>query len=120
MSKLHKGAKRTKEHKEKLRLANLGEKSHFWKGGLTDENRKLRNSSMAKNWRKEVFERDDYTCQDCGLTSGNGKAVILNADHIKSWSKYPELRFDLDNGRTLCLECHKKTDTFGGKKIDES
>jgi hypothetical protein len=41
----------------------------------------------------------------------------LNADHIKSWAHYPELRFDTSNGRTLCLSCHHKTDTFGAKNI---
>jgi hypothetical protein len=96
---------------------NLGEKSHFWKGGLTDENRKLRNSYLARNWRKAVFERDDYTCQECGARNGNGKTVHLNADHKKPWFSHPELRFEISNGRTLCLECHTKTDTFGIKAV---
>ena len=97
--------------------ANKGSKSHFWKGGLTDKNRLLRNSFETKEWRKKVYERDNYTCQECGARSGNGIRVNLEADHIKSWSKYPKLRHELNNGRTLCKSCHRKTDTFGGNAI---
>lgn len=87
-----------------------GELSHLWKGGITDENRRLRNSAEYDDWRKKVFERDDYTCVTCGTRGGK-----LCADHIKEWSLYPMLRFDLENGRTMCYPCHQKTDNFGGK-----
>jgi len=106
---------RTSEHRALLAKLQSGENSHFWRGGLTDKNRRLRNSFLVKIWREKVFERDNYTCQSCGARSGNGYRVNLNADHIKSWSLYPELRFDVNNGRTLCWQCHKKTDNFGWK-----
>lgn len=61
-------------------------------------------------WRKLIYKKDDYTCQFCGQRGGK-----LNADHIKPFSRYPELKWDLSNGRTLCIDCHKKTDTYGGK-----
>ncbi len=92
-----------------------GSNSRFWRGGLTDENRGHRNSVQYTIWREQVFKRDNWTCQECNTRSGNGKKVILNADHIKAWSKFPKLRFELNNGRTLCLDCHKQTDTFGFK-----
>ena len=92
----------------------IGEKSSRWKGGITPLNIQIRNSIEYKLWRKSVFERDNYICIWCGLHSGNGKAVVLHADHIKPFAYYPELRFAIDNGRTLCKDCHKKTDTYGG------
>jgi hypothetical protein len=61
-------------------------------------------------WRKSVFERDDYTCQECGVRGGK-----LQADHILPYSLFEEYRWDLDNGRTLCVDCHKKTNTYGQK-----
>lgn len=84
-----------------------GSKSHFWKGGKTRESVILRNSVEFSIWRNAVYERDDYTCQQCKQRGGK-----LNAHHIKSWSQYPELRFEVSNGLTLCVPCHKKTDTY--------
>ena len=64
-------------------------------------------NSKYYNWRRGVFERDNYTCQECSIKSGNGKAVYLEAHHIKSWVKYKKLRFNINNGITLCRKCHK-------------
>lgn len=85
-----------------------GEKSSLWKGGITPLHRHLRTTLAYKLWREAVFKRDNWTCVFCGA-----KGVRLNADHIKPFSLYPELRFNLDNGRTLCVSCHLQTDTFG-------
>lgn len=59
-------------------------------------------------WRKAIFERDDYTCQTCGVRGGQ-----LQADHIKPYALFPHLRWELSNGRTLCVPCHKATPTYG-------
>jgi 5-methylcytosine-specific restriction endonuclease McrA len=77
-------------------------------------------------WRKTIFERDDYTCQMCGKRGDR-----LNADHypkalselisehkIRSYSdarNCSEL-WDINNGRTLCVPCHKTTETYAFKK----
>lgn len=75
-----------------------------WKGGITPLNILLRGSRKYSQWRVEVFKRDNFTCQDCGDDKGGN----LNAHHIKHWAKYPELRFNIENGKTLCKECHLK------------
>lgn len=92
---------------------NSGSAHPFWKGGVTPINHKIRRSSEYRLWRESVFKRDNWTCVWCGTQSGKGKIVILHADHIKPFAYYPELRFAIDNGRTLCKECHRKTDTYG-------
>lgn len=68
----------------------------------------IKQSHEYKVWRKSVFEKNCYTCQVCKQRGGE-----LQADHIKPQSIFPELRFDLNNGRTLCRPCHLKTDTWG-------
>ncbi len=87
-----------------------GEKSSLWRGGLTSKNCTIRNSFEYRLWRSAVFERDSWTCIWCRKRGGK-----LEADHIKPFCFYPELRFAIDNGRTLCRDCHKKTDTYGSK-----
>lgn len=82
----------------------------MWKNGISEINDRIRHTKEYILWRTAVFMRDDYTCQGCGERGGR-----LEADHIKPFSLYPELRFAIDNGRTLCHECHKQTDTYGWK-----
>lgn len=100
--------------KKKIGDGSRGEKNHNWKGGTSPINEVIRKSSEYKLWRTAVFERDSYACIWCGVKNGNGKSVILNADHIKPFALFPELRFAIDNGRTLCIQCHRTTDTWGG------
>ena len=93
--------------------ARKGPLNNMWKGGITPLNHKIRWSSEMIKWRKDVFARDNYTCQTCQRKRQPGDRVILNADHIKPFASFPELRFDINNGRTLCEECHKQTATWG-------
>lgn len=92
-----------------------GNKHWNWQGGINPINDTIRKSLKYKSWREAVFKRDSYTCVICGLHSGNGKAVILHADHIKPFALFPKERFAINNGRTLCKDCHLKTDTYGTK-----
>lgn len=80
----------------------IGEKSHFWKGGVSSVLIMLRQSKEYNNWRKYVYCRDNWTCQKCYI-----KQKFPVAHHIKSFKDYPELRFEISNGITLCRSCHK-------------
>lgn len=93
-------------------LIKRGKDSSFWRGGITPIHLRIRESAKYKAWRKTVYKRDDFTCVWCGY-----KGDKLQADHIKPFAFFPELRFEVNNGRTLCVECHKKTDTYGKNKF---
>lgn len=87
--------------KEEAALRKSGENSPFWKGGIHPQIRVLREKKPYKDWRNSVFLKDNYTCQCCGDRGGK-----LNAHHIYPFSDYEELRFNVDNGITLCENCH--------------
>ena len=115
---------RSNEWKKNISLSKLGKKCYNWKGGITKLSIKIRKCFEYKLWRSDVFERDKFTCQECKISG-----VYLNADHIKPFSvimfenkiknfeqalKCEEL-WDINNGRTLCVDCHRKTDTWGNR-----
>lgn len=77
--------------------------------GLTNPDKMLR-AKFRETILKEVLKRDNYICQMCGQKSG-----YLHVDHLQPWSEYVELRFDINNCRTLCVDCHYFV-TYGRKK----
>jgi len=113
------GKKHTQESKEKMSLAQKSNPTRFW----LNKKRPEMSGSNHPNWnggtsnmerglfyqtvRKRVLERDDYTCQLCGKRGGK-----LHVDHIQSWKDFVDQRFNIDNCRTLCMNCHYKL-TFG-------
>lgn len=114
-----KGKPRSPETRKKLSGAN----NHWWKGGIHPVVLQIRNLFEYRQWRSDVFTRDDFTCQFCSMRGG-----VLNADHYpKSFATIlaeneittigaalncSEL-WDINNGRTLCLPCHRTTETWG-------
>jgi hypothetical protein len=104
--------KKTEKWYQAIREAMIGSKNPLWKGGITPVNRAIRMSFEMKQWRVAVFKRDDYRCLDCGIKGGD-----IHADHIYPFAYFPRLRFDLNNGRTLCVECHRRTPTYGNRKV---
>lgn len=99
-----------KKHSPETRKKMSGKNHPAWKGGIYSVNKSIRKTPEYRLWRIAVFERDHYTCVWCGQRGGR-----LHPDHIKPFAYFPELRFAIDNGRTLCEPCHKKTDTYGAK-----
>ncbi len=93
-----------------LKGFRAGELNNHWKGGISRLHKTERQLAMLtidyKLWRSSVFERDNFTCVIC-----KKHGVKLEADHVKPWVFYPELRYKIDNGRTLCVDCHRKVDT---------
>jgi hypothetical protein len=112
------------EHREKISNALRGEKGYWWKGGRVSLNHSIRRLFKFRDWRKLIYERDNYTCQICGL-----RGRQIEADHIKKFSlildenkiktveqaEQCEELWNTENGRTLCLPCHKTTDTYGAR-----
>lgn len=93
---------RTQEYRIKESMKQTKEKIF---NGFKQKNR-LRDMGRKEyiKWRNAVFYRDNYKCQKCNSVKK------LEAHHLKSYSKFPELRYDVSNGITLCKECHQQVD----------
>lgn len=108
--------------RKRMGLSRRGEKNYWWKGGISKFRDRLHATFEYEEWRKAVFKRDDYICQMCNQVGG-----ILNADHIKPYALIRQENdlqsveealncselWNLDNGRTLCVSCHRNTETYG-------
>jgi hypothetical protein len=99
---------RTPEARARAAKTHSGSGHWHWIKDRTKLKHKRNNCSSRMNyeinkWRKDIFERDNYTCQHCFVRSGN-----LQAHHILSYAEYVDKRFDINNGLTLCVGCHKK------------
>jgi hypothetical protein len=103
-----------------------GEKSGNWKGGITKLGASIRTMTMYKKWRTACFVRDEYTCQKCGGKTTKGKKVYLQCHHLNPFykilidnniksiddAKKCNKLWDINNGQTLCILCHKQTDSY--------
>ena len=110
----NKGKKMSLEYRTKLSEAHLGQipwnKGKRYSSVSTREASTCvtRNGFRAQDWKRLVLERDEYTCQECGRTDIDK----LHAHHIVPFDENVELRFSLDNGKTLCTTCHNKIHGF--------
>lgn len=104
--------------KNKHNSAIFSGKNHpRWNEKLTAEER-ITNRKYPEylKWRDDVYKRDSYTCQCCGDSKGGN----LVAHHVYNYSEYPEIRTEVDNGITLCSDCHKSFhDSYGYTKNNE-
>lgn len=128
------GKKLSEEHKKLIGLKSIGrikgDKNPAWKGGITPVHIQIRTSRQYLLWRKNILKFDDYTCRKCGKRGGElnvdhypiSFSAILNKliieqglDNLYDKAINYGMFWDLNNGRTLCINCHRKTDTYGYK-----
>lgn len=94
----------------KIKMSLAKTKETIFTGFREPYFKRIRFSREYSQWRKAVFIRDNYTCRNCNSVGG-----CLEAHHIKPFSVYPLLRFDIDNGITYCNKCHKSLDLHRGR-----
>lgn len=81
----------------------VGENAPAYIDGKAGERNAFRKeNNQLQKWRLLVFKRDNFTCQHCGVNQE------LHAHHVKPFAAYPDLRLDVNNGLTLCIDCHGK------------
>jgi len=94
----------SKLDKKNPSFGKKGKNAFHWTGGTA---KRQLSSPQYRRWRLSVFVRDNFTCINCNQVGGD-----LEAHHIKFWAKYPKLRFNINNGATLCKRCHNLTKKY--------
>ena len=117
------------QRSQKKWFASLNRHWGNWKGGITELSAQIKNLPTYSFWRIEIFRRDNFTCQKCHTRREQETPIIIQAHHLNPLSQIikdfniltiedalscHEL-WDIENGQTLCKECHKETDTYGYK-----
>ena len=127
------GVKLSEKTKHRMSLSRKGKKHWNWQGGKSPLFKLIKSLQEYKNWRKNIFERDNYICQNCGL---GGSGVYLHPHHnikrfsvilyefLKQYSQFSPMEdketliklattyepfWDINNGITLCYKCHIQT-----------
>jgi len=111
-NKYRTGKKHTKETKKKISIITRqrtpkGENHLRWKGG-NGRCMQLYTGIGYKAWRKDVFERDNYTCRKCNDNKGGNLEAHHKITFKECLEKNNGLEFNVDNGTTLCKKCHRK------------
>jgi len=106
-----------------LKGYKAGKEHYNWKGGISKLAKLLWQTAEYQRWRSDVFERDNWICQTCGKRGGGRLEahhikelyLILKEYNIKTMEQARNCKelWDIENGITLCRECHKLT--FKGK-----
>lgn len=102
------------EARERISERMKGKNNPNWKGGISSLHLEYRHSLEYEIWRREVYKKDNWVCRICGKKCSKKDIV---AHHLKLFSEVPELRFSVDNGITLCRNCHSIIHKLGRKKI---
>ena len=92
----------SRETRQKISASLQGLELEKWSGFKETNNALIRKSIPYKNWREKIFKRDNYTCKKCS----RGGGIYLVAHHIVNFSSNFNKRMALNNGVTLCKECH--------------
>lgn len=90
-----------------------GKNGSNWRGGKTPASGTIRRSLKYRLWQEAVFKRDNYVCQICRKSKDNEPNIKMTVDHILPFALFPKTRFDLNNGRVVCRQCHYKLPTHG-------
>lgn len=114
-----------KKHSLETRKRLSGANNKNWRGGRSSLNKLVRQLGEYSEWRLLCLKRDEFLCTNCGTHKNlevdhiKQMALILKENAVESSldAVLCEELWDVNNGRTLCVSCHRATESHG-RKID--